>query len=31
MTDPRSVGGDLADAIESVSVPSYVLDTTGVV
>lgn len=31
MTGLRSVGGDLADAIESVSVPSYVLDTTGVI
>jgi PAS domain S-box-containing protein len=31
VTDLRSVGGDLAEAIESVNVPTYVLDTTGVV
>src|SRR5262245_40242088 len=31
MADGLALGGDVAQALESVGVPSYVLDTTGIV
>ena len=31
MRDPQALGGDFQQALENVAVPSYVLDTTGVI
>ena len=31
MTHLQSIGGDVEDALESINVPSYVIDRTGVV